>query len=80
MDVTCSRMSGRQAGTLSVAQLIHIYDPETDQTFEVHLIEVKGDQVRLGIVAPRSVAVDRSEIAALKQAVLPVPLPAVPVR
>lgn len=49
-------------------QSIMLHDPETDQTYEVHLVEVKGDQVRLGIVAPRSVAVDRSEIAAQKAA------------
>ena len=29
---------------------------------EITLVEVKGDQVRLGVQAPRSVIVDRTEI------------------
>ncbi len=35
---------------------------------EVTVVEVRGDQVRLGITAPRHVTVDRSEIAARKKA------------
>ena len=48
--------------------MIMIYDPKTETTIEVTVTEVKGDQVRLGIVAPRNVAVDRSEISERKHA------------
>jgi len=34
---------------------------------EITLVEVKGDQVRVGVQAPRSVAVDRTEIWEQKQ-------------
>ena len=53
--------------TRRTGQMIMIYDPKTETTIEVTVTEVKGDQVRLGIVAPRDVAVDRSEIAAEKK-------------
>ena len=34
---------------------------------EITLVEVKGDQVRIGVNAPRAVAVDRKEIWEAKQ-------------
>ena len=52
--------------TRRVNQNIVIYDPKTDQTYEVTVVEVRGDQVRLGVAAPRDVVVDRAEIAAQK--------------
>ena len=54
--------------TRRTGQMIMIYDPKTETTIEVTVTEVKGDQVRLGIVAPRNVAVDRSEISERKHA------------
>ena len=54
--------------TRRTGQMIMIYDPKTETTIEVTVTEVKGDQVRLGVVAPRDVAVDRSEIAERKHA------------
>jgi carbon storage regulator len=37
------------------------------------VVAVKGDRVRLGIVAPRDVTVDRSEIHERRREFLPVP-------
>ena len=34
---------------------------------EITLVEVKGDQVRIGVNAPRAVAVDRKEVWEQKQ-------------
>ena len=48
-------------------QSIMIHDPKADTLIEIVVNEVRGDQVRLGVVAPRDVAVDRSEIAAEKK-------------
>ena len=41
---------------------------------ELTILGVNGNQVRLGVTAPRHVAVDREEIRARKDAGLPVPL------
>ena len=54
--------------TRRTGQMIMIYDPKTDTTIEVTVTEIKDDQVRLGVVAPRDIAVDRSEIAERKRA------------
>lgn len=40
---------------------------------EVTILGVKGQQVRIGIKAPKSVAIDRPEIRARKDAGLPPP-------
>ncbi len=40
----------------------------TTGEIEVTVVEVRGDQVRLGITAPRHVTVDRAEVAARKKA------------
>jgi len=53
--------------TRRTGQMIMIYDPKTDTTIEVVVTGVHGADVRLGVVAPRDVAVDRSEIAAEKK-------------
>jgi carbon storage regulator CsrA len=49
--------------TRKLNQNIVIYDPKSDNTYEIVVTEIRGDSVRIGIVAPRSVAVDRAEIA-----------------
>lgn len=54
--------------TRKLDQSITIGDPAgEDQAVEITIIEVKGDQVRLGINAPRDVTVDRKEIWLEKQ-------------
>lgn len=35
---------------------------------EVQIVDIRGDKVRLGITAPRNVAVDRKEVAEKKRA------------
>ena len=44
-----------------------LHDKRTGATYEVIVTGVHGADVRLGVVAPRDVAVDRSEIAAEKK-------------
>ena len=47
---------------------IIIGDPKTpEKCIEVTVVEVRGDQVRIGVQAPRSVSVDRKEIWEQKQ-------------
>jgi carbon storage regulator len=36
------------------------------ESIEVTVVEIRGDKVRLGIVAPAEMAVDREEVAAAK--------------
>ena len=49
-------------------QSIVIGDPQKPgECIEVVVVEVRGDQVRVGVQAPRSVAVDRTEIWEQKQ-------------
>ena len=61
--------------TRKVGQAIFIGNPRDGAApIEITVEEVQGDNVRLGIVAPRSVAVDRSEVAASKQAALKLPV------
>ena len=64
--------------TRRAGQKIIIYNPKTDETIEVTITEVRGDQVRIGTLAPPHVSVDRSEIARAKRAdrdAAPVSLP-----
>jgi carbon storage regulator len=49
--------------TLRVGEVIRI-----GEQIEVHIMEVNGRQVRMGIKAPKDVAVDREEIAERKRA------------
>jgi len=49
--------------TRSLEQILTIGDPHSGEPpIEIQVIEVRGDQVRLGITAPRSVQVHRKEI------------------
>ena len=48
-------------------QSIVIGDPQKPEECIEVVVEVPGDQVRLGVQAPRSVAVDRLEIWEKKQ-------------
>ena len=48
-------------------QSIMIHDPKADTLIEFVVTGVHGADVRLGVVAPRDVAVDRSEIAVEKK-------------
>ena len=49
--------------TRRLEQSIIIGDPKKpDECIEVQVVEVRGDQVRLGVRAPRSVVVDRKEV------------------
>ena len=49
--------------TRRLNQAILIGDPKKpEECIEVTLVEARGDQVRLGVKAPRAVAVDRLEI------------------
>ena len=58
--------------TRKTDQSILIGDPNGGtEPIEVVVVEVRGDQVRLGIVAPRNVAVDRAEVRADKLAQRP---------
>ena len=54
--------------TRKTDQSILIGDPNggTDP-IEIVVVEIRGDQIRLGVNAPRDVAVDRAEVAASKQ-------------
>lgn len=44
-----------------------------DETLKVTILGVKGNQVRVGVTAPRSVTVDRLEIHERRKAGLPAP-------
>ena len=49
--------------TRRLDQTITIGDPTSDAPpIEVTVVEVRGEQVRLGVVAPRDVAVHRKEV------------------
>ena len=48
--------------TRRAGQKIIIYNPKTDETIEVTITEVRGDQVRIGTAAPEDVKVHRKEI------------------
>ena len=44
-------------------ETIMIGDPKNpEECIEVVVVEVRGDQVRLGVQAPRTVSVDRREV------------------
>ena len=61
--------------TRRLDQSIMIGDPaRPEECFEVQVVEVRGDQVRLGIAAPKSVQVHRKEIWEQKQAEARAPL------
>ena len=48
--------------TRRVGESIMIGDPKKpEECIEVVVVEVRGDQVRLGVQAPRAVSVDRLE-------------------
>jgi carbon storage regulator len=47
-----------------------------NDTVRVSIVAIKGDRVRLGIEAPRSVTVDRAEIHEQRTQFIDVPLPA----
>ena len=54
--------------TRRLDQSIMIGDPKTpEECIEVQVVEVRGDQVRVGVQAPRAVAVDRTEVWEAKQ-------------
>ena len=54
--------------TRHLDQSIMIGDPKKpEECIEVVVVEVRGDQVRLGVQAPRAVSVDRLEIWEQKQ-------------
>ena len=49
--------------TRSLEQIITLGDPRSgEDPIEVQIIEVRGDQVRVGVKAPRSVGVHREEV------------------
>ena len=49
--------------TRRLNEAIKIGDPnDPDNCIEVTIMEVRGDQVRLGVTAPREVAVHRKEV------------------
>lgn len=54
--------------TRRLDQSIIIGDPEKpEDCIEVVVVEARGDSVRIGVQAPRAVAVDRTEIWQQKQ-------------
>ena len=54
--------------TRRVDQSIIIGDPrKPEECIEVVVVEVRGDQVRIGVQAPRETTVDRKEIWEQKQ-------------
>jgi len=54
--------------TRGLDKSIIIGDPQKpEECIEVQVVEVRGDQVRIGVQAPRSVSVDRKEIWEQKQ-------------
>ena len=58
--------------TRKTDQSILIGDPNGGtEPIEVVVVEIRGDQVRLGVAAPRNVAVDRAEVRADKLAQRP---------
>lgn len=59
--------------TRKLNQSIVLTDKRTGQKVEVFLVEVRGDQVRLGFDAPPHIVVDRSEIAERKRTEEPRP-------
>ena len=49
-------------------EVITLGDPDKPgDPIEITVVEVRGEQVRLGVKAPRGVAVDRAEIAEAKR-------------
>jgi carbon storage regulator len=52
--------------TRRLNQSIMISDPRIGDDIEITIVEIRGDQVRLGINAPRDVAVDRKEVTERK--------------
>ena len=61
--------------TRKVGQAIFIGNPRDGAApIEITVEEVRGDNVRLGIVAPRDIAVDRAEVAASKLAAPKLPV------
>ena len=49
--------------TRRLAQTITLGDPlSTEKAIEITVVEVRGDQVRIGISAPKDTRVDRKEI------------------
>ena len=49
--------------TRTLTEIITLGDPlSTDLPMEVEVLEVRGDQVRIGVTAPRSVEVHRKEV------------------
>ena len=49
--------------TRTLEEIITLGDPRsTDLPIEIQILEIRGDQVRIGVKAPRSVAVHRKEI------------------
>ena len=49
-----------------------------NDTVRVSIVAIKGDRVRLGIEAPRSVTVDRAEVHERRMQFVDVPLATVP--
>ena len=47
-----------------------------NDTVRVTVVAIKGDRVRLGIEAPRSVTVDRAEVHQRRMQFIDIPLPA----
>ena len=47
-----------------------------NDTVRITVVAIKGDRVRLGIEAPRSVTVDRAEVHERRMQFVDVPLPA----
>lgn len=54
--------------TRRLGQSIIITDPKTGDKITVTVADVRGDQVRVGVQAPRHLTVDRAEVAARKDA------------
>ena len=49
--------------TRTLEEIVTLGDPRsTDLPIEIQILEIRGDQVRIGVKAPRSVAVHRKEI------------------
>ena len=49
--------------TRTLSEIITLGDPlSTDLPMEIEVLEVRGDQVRIGVKAPRSVQVHRKEV------------------
>ncbi len=52
--------------TRNLNQSIMISDSETGDEIEVTIVEIKGEQIRLGVKAPCHVTVDRKEVTERK--------------